>query len=168
MKKIVLFSGLTLIILILASVAFSYFVRFEANAQQKSFLETSEHFTLYSLQPYENPEAQSVSKALQNNPRFHNFPIIGQTSIDDKKTRQQLLDALYKGADNDRQMACFDPHHGIRATKGLQTMDLVICFTCNTLQVSGNVTTGNLYITSAPRDTFDHVLQEHQVPLATR
>ena len=168
MKKFALFFGLALMVLIFTSVALSYFVRFQTDAQQKNFLENSEHFTLYSLAPYENPEAQSVSKTLQNNHRFHGYAIIGQAPIDDAKTRHQLLNSLYEGADNDRHLTCFDPHHGIRATRGNQTMDLVICFACSTMKVSGNVANDSIYIDSTQRGTFDHVLQENNIPLGIR
>src|SRR5262245_44881959 len=63
---------------------------------------------------------------------FHGWKVLGKTTVKDKKVRGQVLAALKKGvADSDGRVAkCFIPRHGVRATHGGKTVELVICFEC--------------------------------------
>ena len=99
---------------------------------------------------------------------FNGYKVLGSTLVKDKETRKKLLTAFYKGvADSEGVVAaCFTPRHGIRATSGGKTVDLVICFQCFSLQIFGpGKEKGGLLIVESPRDTFNKILTDAKVPL---
>jgi hypothetical protein len=125
-------------------------------------LTNAERYELLSLDPQrsETPPADE----------FRGWRVLGRTVIDDAPTRKKLTDALRAGArEKDiAPAACFEPRHGIRVTKGGRTTDFVICFACSQAQVfeAGEKRDGFL-VSHSPEATFDAVLQEKSVPLAT-
>jgi hypothetical protein len=128
----------------------------------QTVLHEAEKFELYSL----DPEASRIS--LTNN--FHGWNVAGSTTITNAQTRKELITAFEKGVKGANMLAnCFEPRHGIRATKGTQTFDFVICFRC--LQVvlfdeHGKEST--VCITASPQPTFEKVLIEERVPAPPR
>ena len=67
---------------------------------------------------------------------FHHWAVLGTVSIPDTD-RKALVDAIIAGvAPPDTLMAmCFNPRHGIHAVAKDVTVDLVICFECNQVEV---------------------------------
>jgi hypothetical protein len=66
-----------------------------------------------------------------------------------------------------RVAACFNPRHGIRASREGKTIDLVICFECLQVYVYAEEgRQGSFLTTSSPQPVFDQVLREAGVPLA--
>src|SRR5260221_8734957 len=96
----------------------------EVPADAKAILEKAEQIELLSLYPANDKEK---SKEF-----FHHYPILGKVVIKDEKTRKALIAALEKGAKENKGIAanCFMPRHGVRATAGGKTLELVICFQC--------------------------------------
>jgi hypothetical protein len=124
----------------------------------RDILENGEEFTLYSL----DPSAKTNANPANN---FYNYSILGKVQIKDPKERQALLNALYGGMDMDgRQSKCFEPRHGIRAKKGDQVADLVICFQCRGIYLSASEE--QLSVTQTPAPTFNRILTAAQIPLA--
>ena len=63
--------------------------------------------------------------------------------------------------------ACFIPRHGIRMTSGRDTVDLVICFECLSVNVYVNDKREKGFLTTRdPQPTFDAVLKAAGVKLA--
>jgi hypothetical protein len=60
-------------------------------------------------------------------PRFRGFPKLGSALVDDAESRRAIADAWAKDADTDRGALCFEPCHAIRARRGDQVVDIVIC-----------------------------------------
>jgi len=127
----------------------------------RSVLDRAESVELLSLDPGDaDPGADD--KAL-----FHGYRILGRTPLKED-TRRTVLSALDKGIqESDGKVArCFNPRHGIRATREGKTVDLVICFECLSMRAyfEGRQTAGAL-TTRSPQPTFDRTLRAAGVPL---
>src|SRR5437870_4054176 len=87
-------------------------------------LQSADTVELISLDP--------AAKGFDKKQSFHGWKVLGRTSLKDKVTRERVIAAIKKGvADSDGSVAgCFRPRHGIRATRGKTTVELVICFEC--------------------------------------
>ena len=72
---------------------------------------------------------------LKTKPTFHGYLILGQAQVRSAETRTNLLDALYKVMGKGDPYACFNPRHGIRAVRNKKTVDLVICFECQQIDI---------------------------------
>jgi hypothetical protein len=140
---------------------FNHQVRAAFPAPDKVVLESSEQFTLYSLDPY--PLGQG-DVAL---PIFHEHRILGKTLITDPKIKRHLLDAMYEsiGNSNGDMAACFNPRHGIHAVSKQKTVDLVICFECGQTEVYDEHGMHGTTNTSSPKPVFDRVLTNAGVTL---
>jgi hypothetical protein len=102
---------------------------------------------------------------------FRGWKVLGRTEVKDKATRERIVAALTKGiAENKGNLArCFNPRHGISATQGGTTVDLVICFECLQIRVAVNGKDGPLVlVTESPEPVFDKVLKDAGVPLAPK
>jgi hypothetical protein len=130
--------------------------------EAKAILEKSDRVELYSLEPVEAKEGETL----------HGWKVLGKTVIKDK-TRKAVLDALAKGiADPGKGGAkCFDPRHAIRASHGGKSVDLVICFECGWVyvfpdgkgQAVARVETDTIF-----QPVFDKALKDAGVPLAKK
>jgi hypothetical protein len=99
------------------------------------------------------------------NESFHNYPILGKIEVSDKARHAALLQELYKGVgDSDGSIAtCYFPRHGIHASLGNETVDLVICFECQqvyTYSASLPYAPDVFSITQSARATFDRLVKE--------
>jgi hypothetical protein len=65
-------------------------------------------------------------------PRFYDFPKLGSAPVDDAESRRALADAWAKDAEPTPVGGawCFEPRHAIRARRGDEVIDIVICYQC--------------------------------------
>jgi hypothetical protein len=129
--------------------------------EELQILEKGERFTLYSLAP-------EVTQELKSGPDFEGYRIMGQTQVTNVRTRADLLVALYGGIGKGEVEACFMPRHGIRAVRGNKTVDLVICFECEQIEIYSEHGPPGATINDSPRPVFDRVLRQARVPLSGR
>lgn len=102
---------------------------------QRSVLENSDKFVLYSLWSTAPPESLKLEG------QFHGFGILGQKEITDPKLKARLVEALYDGLNVPEDYApgdCFFPGYGIRALKGGRTIDVGLCYGCGTIEFYEN------------------------------
>jgi hypothetical protein len=127
----------------------------------RAALEAPDHFELLSLDPAGPRDGHPDD--------FHGWKVLGRTPVEAAETRAELMAALEQGARENTGTAagCFNPRHGIRATRGGQTADLVICFECFQVQVyAGDTRDGGFLTTRSPQPVFDQVLRDAGLPLA--
>ena len=145
----------------------------------RSFLDTTETFSLLSLNPTKPVPPEAVAtwamdsyppskraaitnayKSAATKETFHEYIVLGRADIRDAGQRRELLRALYKGIarSGGRMAACFNPRHGIHATRGGKTVDLLICFECSGIAVYADTETGAT-TSNYPQPTFDSALQ---------
>ena len=137
---------------------------------ERAFLESSTHFTLYSLSP-RGTSSQVIS--VTDNPaaqeKFYGHIVLGKTEITDVEERARLIAALYRGIKGGLGRAfCFAPRHGIHATSGLRKLDLVICFECHGIHAHTHVWESYVPTMESPQPAFDAALSRAKVPLGPR
>ena len=138
-------------------------------AEWQAALKNADAFTLFSIQP--EPDYKHTSTNT-----FQDHVILGQVDVKSKDTRTKLIAALKDGIDEQNKRVppgeiwlpdCFNPRHGIRATKGNETVELLICFECEQIQGSSNQGKSWSFITTrTPAAVFNRVLKEAHIPLA--
>ena len=126
-------------------------------------LSAAETYELISLEP-------DMRTATPSGIRYHNHAVLGSTPITDPATRRRLNDALQAGvrASDGTVMACFNPRHGIRVTRGGVVSEFVICFECRQVQVYRGEVKLYFLTSNSPEKVFDEVLQSANVPLAAK
>jgi hypothetical protein len=98
---------------------------------------------------------------------FHNYRIIGKTTVANRDMQKKLTAALVLDAkETNGQMGCFSPRHGIRVTHGSEITDYVICFECGQVQVWRDTQEiSHFTIYNAAKPAFDDVLIKDNQPL---
>ena len=99
---------------------------------------------------------------------MHGYRILGSTKIADATQRQQLREVLYDAIrHNDGAVtACFNPRHGIRATRGGKSIDLIICFQCRSMESYINGTSTSAIISDKPRSQYEDAIKNAGLPIA--
>jgi hypothetical protein len=156
-----IFIGATLIVALASGHMLSY------SRSQRSVLDNSDQFTLYSLLPHP-PE-----KDVRIHGLFHRNGILGQTQVRDPKLKAQIINALYGGFSNsisssNNEISCFNPRHGIRAIGNGRTVDVEICFECGAAYFYENGTSSKQSISHEPQKIFDQALVTFHLPFARR
>jgi GH18 family chitinase len=121
-------------------------------------LDKADEITLYSLNP--DKKEKKPDTGLQG------WQVLGQTTLsgEDKKAIVKALNKAIAASDGS-VAGCFNPRHGIKATHGGKTVELVICFEC--LSISG-WTDGERFSTLTSRqaeEAFNKVLKDKGVKL---
>jgi hypothetical protein len=156
-----IFAGVILAGMIFVVAARSYLGEGKIPGKSKAILERADQFQLLSLEPGFQRESKPDD--------FHGYKVLGDTPIRDAETRKRIVAAFEKGiAENSGMIAaCFNPRHGISATRNGQQADFVICFECAQFHVYG-VDHGTFLVDGSPRELFDQVLRDAQIPLAKK
>lgn len=96
----------------------------------KELLSKAEGMDLYRLNPRKLGEDAKDKKA------FHGYEILATVTLDKDQRREA---GAYFGKTLHwnilRQAVCFDPNHGLRVTVGKKTLDFVICYSCDRMDV---------------------------------
>jgi hypothetical protein len=132
-------------------------------AQARDALTKANRFELFSLDPNQKREKPGEG--------FHGWEVLGTTAVEDAGIRQKIVAALEKGVQENQGVAaeCFNPRHGIRATRGDQTTDFVICFECLQVEVYvGDKRTNSFLVSRSPQPLFDKILRDAGVPLPAK
>jgi hypothetical protein len=126
-------------------------------------LERPERLEVLSL----HPEFQSTAEEGQ----FHRYRILGSKPILESALRARIVSQVVRGLVEppDEMALCFDPRHGVRAERDGTTVDLVICFSCNRVEIheplEPNVARGHIYAGYAHR-LLTTILTEAGIPIA--
>ena len=90
---------------------------------------------------------------------FHSWPVVKQKEITDPNTRKQLTGALFQAmADQKAGALCFVPHHALRVVRGKKTVDLVLCFTCQWVDIYHGGKTKRAPLSAKPMALYDRAL----------
>ena len=125
----------------------------------EAILDKADQIELISLSPERLAEKPKDA--------FHGWRVLGSTAIkgEDKATALTALRSAI-AANEGMVAACFNPRHGIRATQGGKTVDLVICFECMQIEVFiGQERAKGVLTTGAAQPLFNKLLNTAKVPL---
>jgi hypothetical protein len=120
-------------------------------------LSQSERFELFALLPERSEKSVTAG--------FHGWPILAQSLVADRETQNILTQALKAGAESSFSFrSCFEPRHGVRLLFQGKTVDLVICFKCETVEVYlDDRRVKGFSTTNSPEATFDRVVADRWV-----
>jgi hypothetical protein len=137
-------------------------------AEVAAVLRSADTIELLSIQP--GIRRGEIDEG-DDRPKFHSWPVLGQTELKNGADRERLYDALCAGvASNPGMVAgCFNPRHGIRAEHDGHTTELVICFECMSLQAfHDGQQLESVLITADPQSVFDDILKAAGIELADK
>lgn len=123
-------------------------------ASTREVLENADSFIIIAT----DPEGSASNRSQSLPEMFHEFPVIGKAEVKDKKTQNEILQALYSGVGkaNGETSKCFNPRHGIRATKDGQVVEVLICFECGPIWVFPATST-KVSTSKHPANTFNRI-----------
>lgn len=104
--------------------------------------------------------------------KMQGYPVLGKTLLTDVAARQNLIAVLLRDTKAlgpmDALPRCFDPRHGVRATRKGKTLDLVICFECSQVKVyaDGQSLSETYMVGKLPESAFDAVLKTAGIALS--
>lgn len=130
-----------------------------------SILKGCDRLTLYSLDPEKRANDTATDTIT-----FHKFANLGQTEIVGNKAKSELIAALQRGMDENstQSMMCFNPRHGIRATRGDESVDILICFECLQMEVFTGKSRFWYRTSGTPQTFLDSLLTDAKVKLAPK
>jgi hypothetical protein len=104
---------------------------------------------------------------------LYTFPVLGKVQVTNARQRREVLAAIQRAVRNPPKPAhCFVPRHAVRTVKGGETVDMVICFQCQTYFTYWGVEPAGSRLTPAispdPEPLFDKILSDAGVPLAKK
>jgi hypothetical protein len=131
----------------------------------QAVISRSQRLELLSLDP-KQLAAANVTDDARN--LFHGWRVLGRTPVDDPNARRQVIDALNRSIQENKGLAaaCFVPRHGLRASAGGRTVDLVICFQCFQIRYYDGQAQGGVLTTASSRALLNRLLRQANVPLA--
>ena len=133
----------------------------ERVAEICSVLDQTDTFVLFSLEP--KPSVHPTNT-------FRGHQPLGKIQMPKNEDRTNLVSALRRtmGSDiNPAIFACFFPRHGISATQGTNTVELLICFECSQMHCFSSRATNYLFLEDPERAAvFNQVLKRSGIPVA--
>ncbi len=115
-------------------------LRRERFGEHGEFLQNAERLEIFSLFPENIPDKDLPEEVqiLPSNQKFHGFRFFGKLETTDPNEVNSVWADLHQrinGKTSTSIAYCFWPRHGIRAYRGDESRDYVICFQCIALRV---------------------------------
>jgi hypothetical protein len=102
-------------------------------AEVVAFLRQADRFELFSIDPEPGPKGEPRKRHRRSGGfTLQQWPILGSVVIDSSAGRA-IVETLVRGCegwDGGDDDCRFEPRHGLRATAGDRSVDLIICFVC--------------------------------------
>ena len=101
----------------------------------KTMLDNANRVDLFRI----NPKPLSKEKK-DGKKEFHGYEILTDFRLEPKEQHNRATAFLGSAFHWNmfRKAACFNPRHGVRIVSGNRTLDFLVCFECNTVQVFEN------------------------------
>jgi len=95
---------------------------------------------------------------------INRFRIVDQREVTDEALRMKLVTAFYEGVRGGTDNAgagCFEPHHGIRATRKGETVTILVCFMCSNFYALPDGVRNGILLDLEPVEVWRQVVKEH-------
>jgi hypothetical protein len=89
---------------------------------------------LFSLEPGDSGQRDPDTGACLGHCYF-GWPVLGQVKISPRSKLLGQMSAWVKTPEPNEQALCFDPRHGLRIITEESTIDFVVCFECEGIEV---------------------------------
>ena len=103
-------------------------------------------------------------------PQFHEYPVLGRNALTPAEAAacSDVIQRAIANRNVNEITLCFNPRHGLIATRNGGTLELVICFECIAIHATGpDGTRRGFSIRSADgNDRFNAILRTAGIPLA--
>jgi hypothetical protein len=101
-------------------------------AELKGHLDKADRIDLFRLNPKELPEGNKEAKK-----EFHGYEVLSELRVEANDQRNTAAAFLGKTLhwNELRKALCFNPRHGLRVLSGKRTLDFLICFQCNRVDI---------------------------------
>ena len=117
----------------------------------------AERLTLYSIYSTEKTPRSEWPKTEES---FHRYPVLRKVDVSDRAARVAIAEALEEGIRKGQHPAkCFDPHHALRAEREGESVDYVICFSCDQIYVYAQGEHHMEVVSEEPRPLLDKYLK---------
>lgn len=124
-----------------------------------ALLDEAEAIEVLSIDPKDRPAGPGES--------FHGWKVLGRTRLADREAGRRVVASIRRGvAEADGASGCFEPRHGLRASKGGEAADLVICFSCRWIEARVGASTTSVRTSDAARAALNRALRGAGVTLA--
>lgn len=120
---------------------------------------TAETVMLYSIDP---SRTEKTTEAVAG------YGALGKIEIKDAETRRKMARALAGALDKNAGAKCFEPRHVLRATRGEVTVDFIICFECEQMEIWTGSTVRMEFIRGTPQELFDGRLRAAGIPITRK
>ena len=123
-------------------------------------LKTAKSLTVYSLAPDPLVGNEMISKELEGKSSFNSYLILSAAQVKSQAVIKDVVEKLIRGVSTNQDRAmCFFPRHGIRAPlEDGRWIDLVICYQCSQIEVSGAKGSATVHTSDISREPLDRVL----------
>jgi hypothetical protein len=116
----------------------------------RQILYDADSLIVYSL----NPDDLAAGE-----PRFHDYVVRSSRTVDNADVRRRIASAVIAGvAEEGDRAACFDPRHGVKATRGGASVDLLICFECSQVRAYRSDAQTSAATSNAAKGLLDEAL----------
>lgn len=128
-------------------------------ANVSALLDEAESVELLSIDPGDRTSDPGTG--------FHGWKVLGRTTLRGAEGRRAIVGAIQRGVrETDDAAGCFEPRHGLRATKGNRVVDLVICFSCRWIEVHDAGKTASVRTSATAKPAINGALRDAAVVLA--
>jgi len=129
-----------------------------------SLINRAETIHVFSLDPYtrDNMEDRSLFNEHENSAtKFHGYTIYGSQKYTEESSKKHFRQAIIDSTPSIRidPAACFWPRHGVRFTAGSETLDLVICFQCHSMNIYSPSGDDSHLVTSGGKAVLNRMLK---------
>jgi len=97
---------------------------------------------------------------------FHGYKIVGRATVTDPGDRKAIVDALLGGIARHKSamVACNEPRHGFRATRGAEHADIHMSFGCLHGTLYTKTSRATLLTAKDSKDDIDEMFAKYKVP----
>lgn len=133
----------------------------------RDILEHADKFEIVTLAC----EGEELPQGVTSSAMVSRFRMVDRREVSDHALQKKLVTAFYKGVSGGTDNAgagCFEPHHGIRATKDGETVTILVCFLCSNFYVLPEGVRNGILLDPEPVEVWRDVVKElgmAEVPL---
>lgn len=133
-------------------------------ADTRAIFENADKLEIFATAPEDlglRPDASADAGEI-----FHGHKIVGHAEVSDPADRKELVDALLGGIARHKSamVACNEPRHGFRATRGGESADIHMSFGCLHGTLYSKTSRSTLLTAKDSKDDIDDLFAKYKVP----
>lgn len=132
--------------------------------EARSLLESAERLEIFATAP--EPLGTRDDAQAPEGDVFHGHRVVGRAEVSDPADRKAVVDALLGGISrhNSAMVACNEPRHGFRATRGAEHVDIHMSFGCLHGTLYTKTSRATLLTAKDSKSDIDQLFAKYKVP----